>query len=135
MTKQEEQEKILLDQVITGIPYVFIREMLVKPLEDEYVTREVTRPKETGEVDDKGYPISENVSEEVTELTSFKKGIVLKESGSYNWVDGQNKPLSEEFIPRVGDTVVYSRRQCVYFDLFKNSELVNPYNVVAVIKK
>lgn len=135
MTKQEIQDKILLDQVVSGIPYTFVREMLVKPLEDVYITREVERPKKTGELDESGYEITENVKEEVTEITNFKEGIVLKESGSYNWVDGKGNPLAEEFIPRVGDTVVYSRRQCVYFDLFKDSELVNPYNVVAVIKK
>lgn len=36
--------------------------------------------------------------------------------------------------PEVGDTV-NPAKTAAYFDLFKDSQLVNPYNVVAFIKK
>lgn len=131
----EEQDKLLLETVVNGIPYSFVKEMLVKPLEDVIVKKEVITPTPTGEVDEEGIAITENVSEITEEPSNFKQGIILKEACGYKWIDGQGNPLAEEFIPRIGDTIVYGRRSSVPFDLFKDSELVNPYNVVGFIKK
>ena len=35
----------------------------------------------------------------------------------------------------IGDTVVFHRRVPSYFDLFKDSMLVKPYDIMAVVKK
>ena len=60
-------------------------------------------------------------------LTTFRKGIVLRLPSGYQWQDENNHP-------EVGDVVAYPRKASIDFDLFKDSQLVNPYNVVAFVK-
>lgn len=117
----------ILDTVVKGIDFIPTKELIVKPLKDEYVKKEITKPINTGKKDEHGYEIndSETVKEKV--LTTFKKGIVLKVPSGYQWPDNDNHP-------EVGDVVCYARKHAIDFDLFKDSQLVNPYNVVAYIK-
>jgi len=117
----------LLNSVIEGLDFLPTKEMIVKPLEDEYVEKEIIKPVTTGEKDENGYEI--NDSETITEkvLTTFRKGIVLRLPNGYQWPDNDNHP-------EVGDVVAYSRKHAIDFDLFKDSQLINPYNVVAYIK-
>lgn len=124
MSKEDKQ---ILDTVLEKLDYNFIKDMLVKPLPDEYIEKEITKPVDTGKKDENGYSITDSKVEKEKVLTTFKKGIALYIPDSYQWVDENNKP-------KVGDTVVYARKSSIPFDLFKNSELVNPYNVVAFIK-
>jgi len=42
--------------------------------------------------------------------------------------------MDEHNHPEVGDIIAYPRKSAIDFDLFKDSQLVNPYNVVAYIK-
>lgn len=122
-----EQDKIL-ETVLAGLDYTPTKDMIVKPLEDEYVEKEIIKPVHTGKKDENGYEItdSETVKEKV--LTIFRKGIVLSLPSGYQWTDPDNHP-------EVGDVVAYPRKSSIDFDLFKDSQLVNPYNVVAYIRK
>ena len=122
------EDKELLDTVLSKLEFQFIKDILVKPLPEEYVEKEITKPINTGETDENGYQItdSETVTEKVP--TIFKKGIVLSIPTNYQWADPNNHP-------EVGDIIAYSRKSTIDFDLFKDSQLVNPYNVVAFIKR
>ena len=123
-----ENQHDILKTVIDGLVYIPTKDMIVKPLEDEYVEKEIVKPINTGETDENGYQItdSETVTEKVP--TVFKQGIVLAIPAGYQWPDENNHP-------EVGDIVAYPRKSSIDFDLFKDSQLVNPYNVVGFIKK
>ena len=122
------EDKALLDTVLSKLEFQFCKDILVKPMPDEYVEKEIVKPINTGETDENGYQItdSETVTEKVP--TVFKQGIVLAIPAGYQWPDENNHP-------EVGDIVAYPRKSSIDFDLFKDSQLVNPYNVVGFIKK
>lgn len=126
---RQEQDKELLDFVTSKLEYNFIKDMLVKPLEDIKVIKEITEmvPKEDGEMSG-GFPVMEPKTETKEVESFFKTGIVLAIPSNYAWADPNNHP-------EVGDIVAYARKGIIDFDLFKDSQVVNPYNVVAFIKK
>lgn len=122
------EDKILLDQVLEKLEYEVCKDMLVKPLPDEYIEKEIVKPVDTGTKDTDGYTVSDTETVKETVLTTFKKGIVLRLPSGYTWLDENNHP-------EVGDIIAYPRKSAIDFDLFKDTQLVNPYNVVAFIKK
>lgn len=123
-----KEDKALLDSVVDKIEYSFTRDILVKPLADEYVEKEIIKPVMTGVQDEDGNEINDTKTTKEKVLTTFAKGIVLAIPSGYEWADKNNHP-------EVGDIIAYSRKHSVDFDLFKDSKLVNPYNVVAFIKR
>lgn len=122
-----ENQQDILKTVIDGLVYIPTKDMIVKPLEDEYVEKEIIKPVETGKKDENGYDINDTETVKEKVLTTFRKGIVLRLPSGYQWQDENNHP-------EVGDVVAYSRKASINFDLFKDSQLVNPYNVVAFVK-
>lgn len=116
----------ILNTVLDGLLFTPTKDMLVKPLEDEYVEKEIIKPVDTGKKDEHGYEISDTETVKEKVLTTFKKGIVLSLPKGYQWPDENNHP-------EVGDVVAYPRKAAIDFDLFKDSQLVNPYNVVAYV--
>lgn len=122
-----KEDKILLDGIVEKLEYQFTRDILVKPLPEEFVEKEITKMISTGKVDENGYEITDSETTKEKVQTSFRKGIVLSVPSNYEWADPNNHP-------EVGDTIAYPRKGAIDFDLFKDSQLVNPYNVVAFIK-
>lgn len=122
-----EQDKIL-ETVIAGLDYIPTKDIIVKPLADEYVEKEITKPVQTGKKDENGYEITDSETTKEKVLTTFKKGIVLALPKGYQWQDENNHP-------EVGDIIAFPRKSAIDFDLFKDSQLVNPYNVVAFVRK
>lgn len=122
-----EQDKVL-ETVINKLDFIPTKDMIIKPLEDEYVEKEITKLVQTGNKDENGYEITDNETTIEKVLTTFKKGIVLALPKGYQWQDENNHP-------EVGDIVAFPRKAATDFDLFKNSQLVNPYNIVAYIRK
>lgn len=122
-----QEDQALLDMVLSRMEYEFQRDMLVKPLPEEYIEKEVTKPVETGKKDENGFPVHDTETTVESTLANFRKGIVLAIPSGYQWQDTTNHPL-------VGDIVAYSRKGAVDFDLFKDTQIVNPYNVVGWIK-
>lgn len=116
----------ILETVITNMKYIPTKDMIVKPLADEYVEKEIIKPVETGNKDSDGYNITDTETVKEKVLTTFKKGIVLRLPEGYQW--------QSEHHPQVGDTVIFPRKSAIDFDVFKDSQLVNPYNVVAFIE-
>lgn len=119
------EDKLLLEQVIEKLEFKFTRDMLVKPLPEEYVEKEVSEPVATGKKDKDGIEKYETKAEVKKVPTTFRKGVVLALPEGYEW--------QSETHPQVGDIVAYPSKAAVPFDLFKDSQIVNPYNVVAFI--
>ena len=117
----------VLETVLSKLDYIPTKDIIVKPLEEVYVEKEIIKPVDTGKKDADGYTISDSETVKETVLTNFRKGILLAIPSSYEWQNDNH--------PEVGDIVVYSRRAGIDFDLFKDSQLVRPYDIVAYIKQ
>ena len=73
-----ENQQDILKTVIDGLMYIPTKDMIVKPLEDEYVEKEIIKPVETGKKDENGYDINDTETVKEKVLTTFRKGIVLR---------------------------------------------------------
>lgn len=111
-------EDKVLETVINGLEYITIKDVLVKPLEPIMVEKEVAVG--TGETDVDGY--EKMTTEKQTVESDFAIGIVLSMP-----TDG-NKEITYPFA--VGDHVVYTKKFAKNFDLFKDSQLVKPFDIV-----
>lgn len=120
-------DKKLFEEIDKKLKFNFVRFFLVKPLPDEKIKKEITVPVMTGKKDENGYAISDSETKVQEVLTTYKKGIVLRVPMDYIW--------QSEHHPEVGNIIAYNRKAGHHFDLFKNSELVNPYDVVAFYKE
>lgn len=112
----------VLETVVNGINYTFEKDVLVKPLPAIMVEKEYTEQIPTGKTDKEGF-------NEYTTKTHTKKvesdlaeGIVLCLPNEYN---GNAV---------VGNTVVYTRKFAKDFDLFKDSQLIKAYDIIAIKK-
>lgn len=111
-----------------NIPYDMCKDVLVKPLEPIMIKREFSIPVVKDKVKEDGENISEydEVTKEIRDVESnFARGIILK---TIKKIDGLEWPFN------VGDTVVYNKKFSIEFDLFKNSVLVKPYDIIAIEK-
>ena len=105
-------EDKVLETVVNGITWNMLKDVLVKPLAPIMVTKEFTEQIPNGKVD----------QTETKEVESdWATGIVLKIPT--NITDPQFK---------VGDTIAYNKKFAMYFDLVKDTQLVKPYDIVAV---
>ena len=129
-------QSAVAETVESGIKYEFLEDFLVKPLDPVMVKKEFSTPvaKETT-TDENGIEAAnyDEVTTEVKEVESdYREGIVLKVSNRYKgWMQSEN---SHDLPIEVGDTIVFRATAGKYFDLFKDSMLVNTYEVIAVKK-
>lgn len=63
------EDKELLNTVLSKLEFQFIKDILVKPLPEEYIEKEITKPINTGETDENGYQITD--SETVTRKSTY----------------------------------------------------------------
>lgn len=112
----------VLETVIEGIEYTFEKDILVKPLEPVMITKEYEEQIPTGEQDEEGFNKYEVKKHSKEVESDFAKGIVL------------TIPTSVECSISVGEIIVYPKKFAKSFDLFKDSQLVKPYDVVAKVK-
>ena len=115
-------EDKVLETVVNGIKYTFFKDVLVKPLAIKMISKEVVTQVPTKEVDEDGFNKYDTVTEVKEVESSYGTGIVL------SIPNGLETPFT------VGDTVVYNRRHAVDFDLFKDSQLIKPYDIIAIVK-
>jgi hypothetical protein len=115
-------EDKVLATVVNGIKYTFFKDVMVKPLAIKMISKEVVTQVPTKEVDEDGFNKYETVTEVKEVESSYGTGIVL------SIPDGLETPFT------VGDTVVYNRRHAIDFDLFKDSQLIKPYDIIAIVK-
>ena len=120
-----DQDKVL-DDVINKIDYTMIKDILVKPLDTPKVMKHIVEQIPTDKVDEETKATIYETKESDKEVDSaFRKGIVLRLPS--NMPD--NSPIE------VGDIVVFPYKFSIDFDLFKDSMLVKPYDVIALTKR
>lgn len=114
-------EDKVLETVVNGIEWNMLKDVLVKPLPPIMVTKEFTEQVPNGEVDEDGFNGYDTKTETKEVESDWATGIVLKIPT--NLTDPQFE---------VGDTIVYNKKFAMYFDLLKDTQLVKPYDVIAV---
>lgn len=122
-------DETLANIVSEGIKYDFTRFILVKPLEVQLVMKPLTAPQPTGELDENGEEILEMVKTEVETESTFRRGAVLSIPANIK----ENK-LNGNIDLKVGDIIIFPNKRSMDFDLFKDSVLVEPFDVVAIAK-
>ena len=122
-------DETLANIVSEGIKYDFTKFILVKPLEIQLVMKPLTAPQPTGELDENGEEVLEMVKTEVETESTFRRGVVLSIPASVK----ENK-LNGTIDLKVGDIIIFPNKRSMDFDLFKDSALVEPFDVVAISK-
>lgn len=131
------EQGTLANSVSEKIPYEFNRAFLVKPLPTEKVKKEFTVPVAKDKTTDENGVEATDFNETTTEIkevdSDFMKGIVLKVPHEYkNQLSGSDVKFKPMEI-NVGDTLI-SRRSARYFDLVKDTKLVELFDIIAVEK-
>lgn len=125
----DDKDKELLQVVVDKLEYQPLRDVIVKPLPSLMVEKEINETVTTDEIDEEtGMPVLDVKTKVETVEANFRTGIVLAIPEDHQWPNPEKHP-------EVGDIVAYSRKHAFDFDLFKTSQLISPYNIVAYIKK
>lgn len=113
----------VLETVVNDIEYTFEKDFLVKPLDPIMIEKVFTTQIPNGKKDEEGNNLYDTKEEKKSVESDFEKGIVI---GIPNVYDGSIT---------LGDTVVYPKKFAKEFDLYKDSKLIKPYDIVSVAKK
>lgn len=116
-------EDKVLETVVNNINYVMLKDVLVKPLDPIMVSKEFTEQIPTGEKDEDGFNKYDTQTEVKEVESDYAKGIVLV-----------IPTFLTECEYKVGDTIIYNKKFAKDFDLFKNSQLIKPYDIIAISK-
>ena len=121
-----KEDKTIAESINDKLAFSFTKDVLIKPLEITKVKKQfevpITDKKDKADgIDVNEYTKTKTETKEVD--SNFQKGIVLAIPSCL-----QDKPDYA-----IGDTVVYPRKFAIEFDLFKNSVLVKPYDILAII--
>ena len=119
---EEEIKDPLLEEVIAGIGYSPITCFLVKPLEPIIVSKDITTMQPTGIKDENGVEEFNTETETKEVESNFRVGIILKVP------TGVKLDISYP----IGSKIVYNKKFAIDFDLFKDSQLIKPFDIVAV---
>lgn len=117
-----EKDKIA-QYVADNMEYTPLKDIIVKPLPAIEVEKEFTEQIPTGEKDEEGFNKYETKTHTKKVESDFGLGIVIAIPDSTHIQDACDV--------KIGDTVVYTKKFAKEFDLFKDSELVKPYDIVA----
>jgi co-chaperonin GroES (HSP10) len=123
----------LAESVSSKIEYDFLDNFLVKQLEPIKVKKEFSKPVSDNKpsVDKNGIKAVDydKIETEVKETDSdFRKGVIIKIPMSYERME--TKPY--DF--KIGDVILFKDGRAGYFDLLKDSRLLNYYDIVAIEK-
>lgn len=130
----EDQE--LLDYISNKIPYQPVNGILIKPLPIEYVERTVIKQKTIDDAiayNSKKKKKNEVVDDELPD--NFERVIEKGASGTRN---GRIIKLPKGTLPpylsdlKIGDVVSYVSNTALPFELFRDSVIVMPFNIVAI---
>lgn len=123
----------LAESVSSKIEYSFLDNFLVKQLDPIKVKKEFSKPVSDNKpnVDKNGIKAVDydKIETEIKETDSdFRKGIIIKIPMSYERME--TKPY--DF--KIGDVILFKDSRAGYFDLLKDSRLLNYYDIVAIAK-
>ena len=116
-------EDKILTTVVDNLKYNFEKDILVKPLAPIMIERTVTEQIPNGKKDKDGNNLYDTKEEKKQVESDFGRGIILA------------LPTVYSGSAVVGDTVVYPKKFVKEFDVFKDSLLVKPYDIVAIETK
>jgi len=121
-------QHVLAGSVAEKVPFFMLKDVLVKPLGPIMVQREFDVPVKENEL-----VYDENLGMDVTEIPETTKEVKEVESAfGYGIVIGLPPYSGEGNWPfKIGDMIYYNRRMAIDFDIFKDSKLVKPYDIVA----
>ena len=122
----EATDASIAQSINDGLKYSFLKDLLVKPLPVQMIEKVVTTQIPTGETDEAGFNLYETKEEIKSEEADYREGIVISLPST---LDHSTLGFG------IGDTVVFHKRYPAYFDLFRDSMIIKPYDVIAVIKK
>ena len=113
----------ILETVVNDIKYTFEKDFLVKPLAPIMVEKVFTTQIPNGKQDEDGNNLYDTKEEKKSVESDFEEGIVI------------GIPTVYSGSITLGDTVVYPKKFAKEFDLYKDSKLIKPYDIVSVAKK
>lgn len=117
-----QTEDLVLKSVVENLGFFTTKDVLVKPLEPIMVEKDVAVG--TGEMDEiDGY--EKMTTEKQTVESDFEEGLVLGLPSDME---------TESWKFTIGSKVLYSKKFAKAFDVFKDSRLVKPYDIVAIRK-
>ena len=114
-------EDKVLETVVNGIGWGMLKDVLIKPLPPTMVTKEFIEQIPNGKVDENGFNEYDTKTETKEVESDWATGIVL-----------QIPSHLTDIKFKVGDTVAYNKKFAMYFDLVKDTQLVKPYDIIAV---
>jgi len=113
--------------------YSFAKQILVKPLPVEKVFKTLTVPTATEEMeeDEEGnkIPVMEMKETQVETESMLRKGVVISIPESLKANDNKFAGMTIN----LGDTIVFPNKRSMDFDLFKDSALVDAFDVIAKV--
>ena len=126
----------LAESVSDKVKFQMLKQFLVKPLDPIMVEKEFSTPVAKPETkDDNGIEASDydEVTTEIKTVESdYRKAVVIKIPIEYERLMKDEKFPAPEI--KVGDIIIYRARVQVYFDLLKDTQIVAPYDIIAIEK-
>lgn len=119
----EERDEVL-ETVRAGLTYIPLKDLLIKPLDPIKVSKEITEQIPTGEKDEDGFEKYDTKTEVKEVESEWAVGIIVDMPAT----------MEDQFDLHPGYKVIYNKKMAKDFDLFKDSQLVKPYDVVAICK-
>ena len=133
----EDKDTQIVDQtalaqdVSSKIKFEFRNQFLVKPLDQVMVEKEFSKPVPKSETtDEDGIEATDydEVEKEVKSVPSdYRKGVVLKIPYEFK-NEESNNPI------KIGDIIVYKEGTGRWFDLCKDTQLIDMYAVIGIEK-
>lgn len=118
---------VLAVNIADKLGYEFSKYVLVKPMPIEKVFKTLTVPEDSGEKDAEGEPIMQMTIKEVETDSKLRRGVVISIPVSIQSI------TDKQLIVKPGDIIVYPNTRSIDFDLYKDSALVEPYDIVAKV--
>lgn len=122
-------QSVLANDISNKIKIEFRNQFLVKPLDPVMVNKEFSKPIAKEErKDDEGIEAVDydEVETEVKSVPSdYRKGVVIKVPAEYK---------ADNFQINIGDIIIYKDRTAQWFDLCKDTQLVDMYAIIGIEK-
>lgn len=124
-------QTVLAQDVSSKIKFEFRNQFLVKPLDQVMVEKEFSKPVPKSETtDEDGIEATDydEVEKEVKSVPSdYRKGVVLKIPYEFKNEESAN-PI------KIGDIIVYKEGAGRWFDLCKDTQLIDMYAIIGIEK-
>ena len=122
-------QSVLANDISNKIEYKFRNQFLVKPLDPVMVNKEFSKPiAKENRKDEEGIEATDydEVETEVKSVPSdYRRGVVIKVPAEYK---------SDNFEIEIGDIILYKDRTAQWFDLCKDTQLVDMYAIIGIEK-